>query len=117
MIFIKAFLVDGIICAITQFIMEKTKALPGGIMVGLVCTGVLLSFFGIYKGLADWAGAGATVPLLGFGHNLYEGMKEAVDKDGLIGLFEGGFTSSAVGVSAALIFSYIASLFFKSKMQ
>lgn len=117
MIFLKAFIIGGVICAITQFVLEKTKALPGGIMVCLVCMGVFLGLLGVYGPFAEWAGAGATVPLLGFGNVLFEGMKEAIDKDGILGLFKGGFTSGAVGISAALIFSYIASLFFKSKMQ
>jgi stage V sporulation protein AE len=90
--------------------------LPGRVMVLLVCLGTVISFFGLYEPLADYAGAGATVPLLGYGNILMKGVKEAVDKDGFIGLFKGGFTNGAVGCSAALIFGYIASLIFKSKM-
>lgn len=86
-------------------------------MVILVCTGVVLGAIGVYEPFAKWAGAGATVPLLGFGNTLFKGMKEAIDSEGFIGLFKGGFTACAVGVSAALLFGYIASLFFKPKMK
>ena len=97
--------------------MEKTKMMPGRIMVLLVCSGVVLGALGIYAPFSEWAGAGASVPLLGFGNVLWKGMKEAIDKDGFLGLFRGGFTACAAGVSAALIFSYIASWVFKSKMK
>lgn len=117
MIFIKSFVVGGIICAIVQVIINKTKFTPGRIMVGLVCLGVILGAIGLYQPFADWAGCGATVPLLGFGNNLWKGMKEAIGESGVLGLFKGGFTSGAVGISGALIFGYLASLIFKSKMQ
>lgn len=117
MVFLKAFLIGGAICAIVQIVIDKTKLTPGRIMVGLVCLGVILGAIGIYKPFAEWAGSGATVPLLGFGNLLWEGMKEAINEYGLLGLFKGGFTSSAVGISGALIFGYIASLIFDSKMQ
>ena len=117
MIFIKSFVVGGIICAIVQVIINKTKLTPGRIMVGLVCLGVILGAIGLYQPFADWAGGGATVPLLGFGNNLWKGMKEAIGESGVLGLFKGGFTSGAVGISGALIFGYLASLIFKSKMQ
>lgn len=112
-----AFLVGGAICAVVQLLMDNTKLLPGRIMVILVCSGALLGFLGIYKPFVEWAGAGASVPLLGFGNALFEGIKKAVDEEGFIGLFKGGFTASAVGISAALIFSYIASLIFSPKMK
>lgn len=115
--FIKAFLVGGVICGLCQILMEKTKMLPGRIMVLLVCLGAVLGAIGLYQGFADWAGAGATVPLLGFGNVLWNGVKEAVDKDGFLGIFTGGFQSCAVGVSAALVFSYLASLITDSKMK
>ena len=83
----------------------------------LVCLGAVLGAVGIYEPFTKWAGAGATVPLLGFGNTLWKGMKEAIDKEGFIGLFKGGFTACSVGVSAALIFGYIASLIFKPKMK
>lgn len=115
--YIKAFIVGGIICALAQILMEKTKMLPGRIMVLLVCLGALLGAVGVYKPFSEWAGAGANVPLLGFGNVLWTGVQEAVDKDGFIGIFKGGFTSSAVGISAALIFSYLASLICDPKMK
>lgn len=112
-----AFIVGGLICVLVQILMDNTKLLPGRIMVILVCTGAVLGAVGIYEPFAKWAGCGATVPLLGFGNTLFKGVREAIDKDGFIGIFEGGFTSSAVGISAALIFGYLASLIFKSKMK
>lgn len=115
--YLKAFLVGGAICAATQILLDKTKLMPGRVMVILVCLGALLGFCGIYEPFAKWAGAGATVPLTGFGNVLFKGIKEAVDNEKFIGLFKGGFTSSAVGISAALIFSYIASWFFNPKMK
>ena len=115
--YINAFWVGGLICALVQILLDKTKLMPGRVMVLLVCSGVVLSAVGIYQPLTDYAGAGASVPLLGFGQVLWKGMKKAIDKDGFIGLFTGGFTACAVGVSAALIFSYIASLVCKAKMR
>ena len=112
MIFLKAFIVGGIICALVQIVIDKTKVTPARIMVSLVCIGV-----GIYEPLTKWAGCGATVPLLGFGNNLWKGMKEAIDESGFLGLFKGGFTASAVGISGALIFGYLSALIFKSKME
>lgn len=117
MIYLKAFLIGGLICALVQILMEKTKLLPGRIMVLLVCLGALLSFFGLYEPFAEFAGAGATVPLLGFGHTLMKGIKEAVDNEGLIGLFTGGFKAGAAGCSAALIFAYLISLVAKPKIR
>ncbi len=117
MIYLKAFLIGGLICALVQILMEKTKLLPGRIMVLLVCLGAVLSFFGIYEPFAEFAGAGATVPLLGFGHTLMKGIKEAVDKQGIIGLFTGGFKAGAAGCSAALIFAYLVSLVAKPKIR
>ncbi len=114
--YIKAFIIGGGICVLAQILMDTTKLMPGRVMVLLVCTGAILGFFGIYKPFLEFAGAGASVPLTGFGYNLWKGMKEAIDSDGLIGLFRGGFTSAAIGCSAALIFSYLASLIFKPKM-
>lgn len=112
-----AFWVGGAICALVQILLDKTKLLPGRVMVLLVCSGAFLHAIGLYQPLTDYAGAGATVPLLGFGQLLFKGVKKAVDKDGWIGLFTGGFTACALGVSAALIFSYLASLIFKPKMK
>ena len=115
--YVKAFVVGGIICAIVQILMEKTKLMPGRIMVMLVCTGALLGAVGIYGPFSKWAGAGANVPLLGFGNVLWKGVKEAVDSEGFIGQIKGGFKACAVGVSAALIFSYIAALITKPKLK
>ena len=115
--YVKAFVIGGVICALTQILMEKTKMLPGRILVLLVCLGAVLGAIGIYQPFSEWAGAGANVPLLGFGNTLWTGMKEAIDKEGFIGIFKGGFTASAVGISGALVFSYIASLLFDSKMK
>ncbi len=115
--YIKAFVIGGLICALVQILMEKTKLLPGRIMVLLVCSGAVLGALGIYQPFSEWAGAGANVPLLGFGNILWTGVKEAVDENGFLGIFMGGFKASAVGISAALVFSYIASLIFDSKMK
>ena len=115
--YVKAFMIGGFICALAQVLMDKRKMLPGRIMVLLVCLGAVLGAIGLYQPFSEWAGAGANVPLLGFGNVLWSGIKEAVDKDGFIGIFKGGFTSSAVGISAALVFSYLASLLCDSKMK
>ncbi|MBR5268321.1 MAG: SpoVA/SpoVAEb family sporulation membrane protein [Lachnospiraceae bacterium] len=115
--YLKAFLTGGIICALVQFLMDKTKLLPGRIMVILVVSGSILGFLGVYQPFSEWAGAGATVPLLGFGNLLWTGIHKAVTEDGILGLFKGGFTSSAVGISGALIFGYLGSLIFKPKMK
>lgn len=115
--YINAFWVGGVICALVQILMEKTKMLPGRIMVLLVCTGAVLSAINLYQPFVEYAGAGASVPLLGFGNTLFKGVREAVDENGFIGIFMGGFTASAVGISAALVFGYLASLIFHPKMR
>ena len=115
--YVNAFWVGGLICALVQILLEKTKLLPGRVMVLLVCSGAVLGAVGIYEPFSKWAGCGATVPLLGFGNNLWKGMKEAIEESGFLGLFKGGFTSSAVGISGALIFGYLASLIFKPKIK
>ncbi len=112
-----SFVIGGAICAVVQVIMDHTKLLPGRIMVGLVCTGAILSILGLYERFADWAKAGATVPLIGFGHLLFEGVRKAVDTKGFIGLFYGGLERTAVGIAAALILGYLASLVFKPKLK
>ena len=112
-----AFWVGGLICALVQILLDKTKLLPGRVMVLLVCSGAVLSFLGFYQPFIEYAGAGASVPLLGFGNILWKGMKKAIDENGFLGLFTGGFTACAVGVSAALIFSYLASLIFHPRMK
>ena len=115
--YINAFWVGGLICALVQILMEKTKLLPGRIMVLLVCTGAVLGSIQLYEPFQKYAGAGASVPLLGFGNVLWKGVQKAVDSDGFIGIFMGGFTASAVGISAALVFAYLASLVFQPKMK
>ena len=115
--YFNAFWVGGVICALVQILMEKTKMMPGRIMVLLVCLGALISVFGWYQPFVDFAGAGASVPLLGFGNVLMKGVKEAVGQEGFMGLFTGGFKAGAVGTSAALIFGYLASLIFNPKMK
>ncbi len=112
-----AFWIGGLICALVQILIDKTKMLPGRVMVLLVCSGAILGGVGIYEPFAEFAGAGANVPLLGFGNLLWKGMKTAVDENGFLGLFTGGFTACAVGVSAALIFGYLISLIFQPKMR
>ena len=115
--YVNAFWIGGLICALIQILLDRTKMMPGRVMVLLVCGGAVLGFLNIYEPFLKFAGAGASVPLLGFGNTLWKGMKEAIDKEGFIGLFKGGFTACSVGVSAALIFGYIASLIFKPKMK
>lgn len=105
-----AFVVGGLICTAVQVLMDHTTLQPGRIMVIVVVTGAILSAIGIYEPFANWAGAGANVPLSGFGNTLFKGVKESVDKNGFLGIFMGGFQAGAVGISAALIFGYIASL-------
>ena len=115
--YLKAFLIGGDICAVVQILLDKTKMLPGRVMVLLVCTGCVLGALQIYEPFLEFAGAGASVPLLGFGNTLFHGVKKAILEHGFLGAFMGGFTASAVGIAAALIFSYLASLIFKPKMK
>lgn len=115
--YFNAFWVGGLICALVQILLEKTKLLPGRVMVMLVCLGAVLGAVGLYQPLIDYAGAGASVPLLGFGNTLWKGVREAVDEQGILGLFLGGFKASAAGISGALIFSYLASWIFDPKMK
>lgn len=115
--YVIAFVTGGIICALVQILMDRTKLQPGRIMVLLVCGGAVLSAIGLYGPFKEWAGAGASVPLTGFGHTLFEGVKKAVDENGFLGVFKGGFTASAVGISAALVFGYIASHVFRPRMK
>ena len=115
--YINAFWVGGLICALVQILMEKTKLMPGRIMVLLVCTGAVLGAVGLYEPFQKYAGAGASVPLLGFGNVLWKGVKEAVMEEGLLGIFKGGLTAGSAGTCAALVFGYFASLIFDSKMK
>lgn len=115
--YIRAFLAGGILCALVQILIDRTKLMPGRIMVGLVVLGSILGYLGVYQPLIDTFGAGASVPLTGFGNTLFKGVKEAVDSDGFLGIFMGGLKASAVGITGALLFGFIGSLFFKSKMK
>ena len=111
--YLRVFITGGVICALVQLLMEKTKMMPGRIMVLLVCSGAILGMLGIYKPIVDFGQAGATVPLLGFGYNLWKGVKEAVDNQGFFGLF----TASTVGISGSLVFAFLASLVCNSKIK
>lgn len=113
--YLKAFLVGGAICAVGQFFLDKTKLTPARILVGFVVLGVILGGFGVYDRLVDFAGAGATVPLTGFGNLLAKGVRMAVDEDGLLGVLTGGMKAAAGGVSAAVFFGFLAALLFEPK--
>ena len=113
--YIKAFLIGGFLCLIGQILIDKTKLTPARILVGYVVVGVLLGAVGIYKPLADFAGAGATVPLTGFGYNLAKGVKEAVRADGFLGILTGGLKATAGGIAAAIIAGLIAGLVFRPR--
>lgn len=115
--FVKAFIVGGIICVIGQIIMDTTKLTPAHVLVLFVTTGVLLTAIGVYEPIVNFAGAGATVPLPGFGYALGKGVIEAVQKDGIIGAFTGGLTATAGGVAAAIFFGYIMALIFDPKTK
>ena len=113
--YVKAFLVGGIFCLIGQVLIDKTKLTPARILVSYVVMGVLLGAIGVYKPIIDFAGAGATVPLTGFGSTLAKGVREAIERDGFIGIFTGGLTASAGGIAAAIFAGLLASLIFKAK--
>ncbi len=115
MIFLRAFLVGGLLCLIGQLLIDLTRLTPARILTAYVVAGVILGAVGLYQPLADWAGAGATVPLTGFGNLLARGVKEAVAAHGVIGAFTGGFTAAAGGVCAAIFFGLLAASIFKSK--
>lgn len=115
--YLVTFIIGGAICALSQLLMDKTKLMPGRVMVILVVTGAFLGAIGVYEPFKEWAGAGASVPLLGFGNTLWKGVKEAVDKEGLIGIFKGGLTASSAGICAALVFGYIISIISKPKLK
>lgn len=113
--YIKAFLVGGLFCLIGQILVDKTKLTPARILVSYVVIGVFLGAVGVYKPIVEFAGAGATVPLTGFGYNLAKGVKEAIDADGFLGIFTGGLKATAGGITAAVIAGLLASLIFKPK--
>ena len=111
--YLNAFLCGGILCAIGQILIDKTKLTPARILTGYVVAGVLLSALGLYQPLVDWGGAGATVPLTGFGHSLAKGVAKAVAEKGWLGGFTGGLTATAGGITAAVVFAVIMALIFK----
>ena len=111
--YLKAFLVGGLLCAIGQVLIDYTKLTPARILVAFVVAGVVLGAVGLYKPIIEWAGAGATVPLTGFGYLLAEGVKEAVNKIGFLGIFTGGLTAASGGISAAIIFGLLMAIIFK----
>lgn len=113
--YLKAFIVGGLLCVIGQILIDKTKLTPARILVMYVVGGVLLSAFGIYEHLVKFAGAGATVPLTGFGHNLAKGVRDAVDKNGILGAMIGGVRNAAGGITAAIVFGYLAAVIFSPK--
>ncbi|MDY5641481.1 MAG: stage V sporulation protein AE [Candidatus Faecousia sp.] len=113
--YLKAFLVGGFLCLIGQILIDRTKLTPARILVSYVVAGVVLGAVGVYKPLAEFAGAGASVPLTGFGYTLSKGVREAVDKDGFLGIFTGGLKATAGGITAAVFAGLLASLLFKAK--
>lgn len=114
LVFLKTFFVGGLLCAIGQILIDKTPITPARILTTYVVVGVILGALGLYQPFADWAGAGATVPLTGFGSQLAKGVKEAVAERGLLGAFTGGFTSAAAGVASAVFFGCGIALIFRS---
>lgn len=114
MIYLWTFITGGLLCVIAQILIDKTKLTPARILVGYVVTGAILSALGLYEPFAEFAGAGATVPLTGFGHSLIQGVQKAVDEKGVFGILSGGLTGAASGITAVMLFSLIASIIFKS---
>ena len=114
---IKAFVIGGGICALVQIVLNKTKLMPGRVMVLLVVSGAVLGWLGVYEPFAEWAGAGASVPLLGFGNTLLKGVAKSLGEDGFLGIFKGGLTAASAGIAGAIIFGYLGSLAFKPKMK
>ncbi len=112
-----AFWVGGVICVVAQLLIDYTKLTPARIMVSYVIVGVIISALGLYQPLIDYAGAGATVPIMGFGHTLAKGVEKAVNEQGIYGVFIGGVTGAAGGITAAVVFGYIAALFSKPKIK
>ena len=113
--YIKAFLIGGALCMIGQILIDKTKLTPARILVSYVVIGVLLGAIGVYEPLIEFAGAGAAVPLTGFGNTIAKGVREAIQKDGFLGIFTGGLKASAGGITAAVVAGLLASFLFKAK--
>ena len=114
MMYFKAFIVGGLLCVIAQILIDKTKLTPARILVGYVLAGAFLSAIGFYEKLADFAGAGASVPLTGFGHSLIQGVKKAIDEKGIFGILSGGLTGASSGIAAVMVFSLVTAFFCKS---
>ena len=115
--YLKAFFIGGIFCAAGQLVIDKTSVTPAKLLTGYVCMGVFLSLIGVYGKLVDFAGAGATVPLTGFGYTLFQGVRKAVNEVGFLGIFTGGLTATAGGITAAVIFALLAALVSKPKTK
>lgn len=113
--YLNAFWVGGLICVVAQILIDKTKLTPARILVGYVCVGVLLGGIGLYEPIVNYAGAGATVPLSGFGYTMTKGIQKAISEQGFLGVFTGGLTAAAAGICAAVVFGYIAALIGKSR--
>lgn len=113
--FINAFLVGGIICAIGQLLISKTKMMSGRILVLFVCVGAILTGLGLYQPIVDMGGAGATVPIIGFGYSMVKGVMKEIDSVGFMGIFTGGIKSAAAGITAAILFGFLASVIFNPK--
>lgn len=112
---IKAFAIGGALCSVAQVLIDKTKLTPARILVSYVCTGVLLSAVGLYKPLVEFAGAGASVPLTGFGHVLASGVRDAIARDGALGILTGGLSGAAAGITAAMVFGLLVAIIAPSK--
>ena len=113
--YLKAFVIGGLLCIIGQILIDKTSLTPARILVCYVVSGVILGAAGLYKPLVDFAGAGATVPLTGFGFTLSKGVKKAIDTEGFLGIFTGGLSSTAAGITAAIVLGLLMSILFKAK--
>ena len=113
----KAFLIGGLLCMVGQILIDRTRLTPARILSGYVVAGVVLSALGLYQPLVDFAGAGATVPLTGFGHLLAKGVREAVHRGGFLGALTGGLTASAAGVTAAVFFALLCAILFRAKAK
>lgn len=115
--YLQAFITGGIICGLSQILIDKTKLTPARILVSFVVLGVILTGIGLYQPLVDWGGAGATVPLLGFGYSLAKGVVKGIAEKGFLGVFTGGVTGAAGGIAAAILFAFLAALVFKPKSK
>lgn len=117
LMYVKAFVIGGAICAIGQILIDKTKLTPARILVTFVVAGVILTVLGLYEPIVEFAGAGATVPIVGFGYSLGKGVLKGITESGLIGIFTGGVTAAAGGIAASVVFGYLIALIFKPKAK